>query len=168
MGYTIDLQYTVTTKDYSFAGLEAVISSDISISRSDCIEIRINNPYEAAKSGVYKITIKLLKKINDILITPKFEKLENADIKIDGEHGDFNPEKGTYNLIIGRSFDLYFDPSDDWEFIYWKIYDEISGNEIQDGTYLTFKNRAQKNTSFIFNGIPVWLQSAPRLFLILQ
>ncbi len=154
VGYTIDLQYTVITKDYAFTGLEAVSSSDSSISRSDCIEIIINNPDEAAKSGVYKITIKLLKKINDILITPKFEKLENADIKIDGEHGDFNPEKGIYNLIIGRSFNLYFDPSDDWEFIYWKIYDEVSGNEIQDGTYLTFKNRAQKNTSFVFNGIP--------------
>ena len=154
VGYTINLQYTVTTKDYFFVGLEAVSSSDNSINRSDYVEIIINNPDEAAISGVYKITIKLLKKINDILITPKFEKLENADIKIDGEHGDFNPEKGTYNLIIGRSFNLYFDPSEDWEFIYWKIYDEVSGNEIQDGTYLTFKNRTQKNTSFVFKGLP--------------
>ena len=154
VGYTIDLQYTVTTKDYSFTGLEAVSSSDNSISRSEYIEIKINNPDEAAISGVYKITLKLLKSINDLLITPKFEKLENADIKIVGEHGDFSPEKGTYNLIIGRSFDLYFDPNDDWEFIYWKIYDEISGNEIPDGVYLTFKNRTQKNTSFVFKGLP--------------
>ena len=87
VGYTIDLQYTVTTKDYSFTGLEAVSSSDNSISRSEYIEIKINNPDEAAISGVYKITLKLLKSINDLLITPKFEKLENADIKIVGEHG---------------------------------------------------------------------------------
>ena len=154
VGYTIDLQYTVTTKDYYFSGLEAVSSSDNKISRSDYVEITIQNPEEAKNSGVYKINLKLLKGINDILITPKFEKLENADIKIDGSHGDFLPEKDTYNLIIGRTFSLSFDPTEDWEFIRWKIYDEESGVEIPDGTYLTFKNIAQKNTSFVFNGIP--------------
>ena len=154
IGYAIDLQFTVTTEDYYFLGLEAVSTSDSKTSRSDYVEITVQNPEEAKTTGVYKFTLKLLKGINDILITPKFEKLENADIKIDGSRGDFIPEKDTYNLIIGRSFNISFDPKDDWEFIRWKIYDEESGEEIPDGTYLTFKDIAKKNTSFVFNGVP--------------
>ncbi len=159
VGYTMDLQFTVTTEDYIFMGLDAVSSTDNVSDRSECIEFTINNQEEAEVSGVYKITLKLLKKANDLLIRPKFEKLANGDIEItnvnvEGIHGTFTPAKGVYNLIMGRSYEIAFDPDSDYEFIKWEIFDKNSGEKINDGTYLDFEDISSKKASFIFKGVP--------------
>ena len=159
VGYTMDLQFTVTTEDYIFMGLDAVSSTDNVSDRSECIEFTINNQEEAEVSGVYKITLKLLKKANDLLIRPKFEKLANGDIEItnvnvEGIHGTFTPAKGVYNLIMGRSYEIAFDPDSDYEFIRWEIFDKNSGEKINDGTYLDFEDISSKKASFIFKGVP--------------
>ena len=44
VGYSIDLQYTVTTIDYNFLGFEAVSSVDNQTSRDSFVEFTINNP----------------------------------------------------------------------------------------------------------------------------
>ncbi|MCR4900527.1 MAG: DUF6273 domain-containing protein [Treponema sp.] len=154
LGYTINLQFTVTTQDYMFMGLEAVSTNNPSESRSDCVEFNITNSQEAAINGIYKITVKLLKDTNDILIRPVFEKLKNADLKLACSHGTLKPEENTYNLIIGRSFDISFNAEEDWEFVRWQIYNEETKEEIQNGIYLEIADIKQKETSFIFKGVP--------------
>ena len=164
LGYTIDLQFTVTTEDYVFLGLEAVSTADNSVSRADCVEFTITNPEEAAKNNVYKITVKLVKEANDILIRPVFEKLENgdleisdfvvADVYVDGNHGTYSPAKGTYNLIMGRTFEVSFIPDSDYEFVNWEIFDKNTGNKIPNGTYIEFDDVSAKSTFFTFKGVP--------------
>lgn len=154
VGYTTYLQFTVTTEDYCFMGLEAVSTSDNSVSRGDFVEFTVTNEDEALTTGVYKITVKLLNEANDILIRPKFEKLSNADIKITGTDGEFTPAKGSYNLIVRRSFNISFSPYSDYEFIRWQIYDEKTGDEIPDGKYLLLNEADSKNTYFTFIGVP--------------
>lgn len=164
VGYSIDLQYTVTTIDYNFLGFEAVSSVDNQTSRDSFVEFTINNPEEAAETRTYKITVKLLKAANDIIIQPKFEKFENADYKLDwpynadlklkGTFGEFNPVKGVYNLICGRSYNISFDPEPDYEFIYWQVYDEVTGNVIPDGTYIQFTDVSKASAEFKFLGVP--------------
>ncbi|MBR4630984.1 MAG: hypothetical protein IKO57_11190 [Treponema sp.] len=128
--------------------------SDNATSRNDCVEFITNNEDEALSTGVYKITVKLLKEAADILIRPKFVKLTNADIKIDGTNGEFIPTKGTYNLIVGRKMELSFSPDSDYEFIRWQVYDENTDEEIQNGLYLAFDEPKEKNTFVTFKGIP--------------
>lgn len=96
VGYTIDLQFNADTSSCIFKTLEAVSTTDQSISRNDCVEFTQTEGND--KTGVYKITVKLLKEANDILIrpvctelpaisgiTPKFESAgceQNTSIKI--------------------------------------------------------------------------------------
>ena len=68
MGYTIELQFTVNTSDYIFRNLEAVSSSDTSKTRNNLVTFTQTEGNE--KTGVYKITLKLLEAANDILIRP--------------------------------------------------------------------------------------------------
>ena len=154
VGFTIELQFTVVTKDYSFEGLEAVSAKNNSVSREDCVLFMLNNPDEAESTGVYKYTVKLLKDESDILIRPKFEKLANANIKIDGTHGQFSPAKDTYNVIKGRNAAISFEPDSDYEFIRWQIYDEKTGEEIPNGIYIKLNNSADSDTTYMLTSIP--------------
>lgn len=68
VGYKLQVQYTVTTSDYIFEGLEAV-STDESESRADCVTFETVRSDE--QKGIYAINITLTKQKNDILIKPK-------------------------------------------------------------------------------------------------
>ncbi|MBQ9909292.1 MAG: hypothetical protein IJM48_05785 [Treponema sp.] len=69
VGYTIDLQFNVNSNDYIFKTLEAVSTKDNSISRAEYVEFTILEGDD--KNGTYKIRVKLLKELTDILIRPK-------------------------------------------------------------------------------------------------
>lgn len=68
VGYTTSVQFTVNQNDYKFNGLEAVSAKDPSVSYNSLVEFTTTEKDE--KNGTYKITIKLLKEANDILIRP--------------------------------------------------------------------------------------------------
>ena len=67
-GYTINLQFNLKTDSYIFKTLEAVSTTDNSVSRSSCVDFI---PVEKnSETGVFKYTVKLLKASDDILIRP--------------------------------------------------------------------------------------------------
>lgn len=68
VGYTTSVQFTVNQNDYKFNGLEAVSAKDPSVNYNSLVEFTTTEKDE--KNGTYKITIKLLKEANDILIRP--------------------------------------------------------------------------------------------------
>lgn len=72
VGYSIDLQFTLNTNFYGLKNpdtvLEAVSSKNNALSRADCVSFTVTDGNKI--SGVYKITVKLLKAASDILIRP--------------------------------------------------------------------------------------------------
>lgn len=70
LGFTIDLQFTMNKDDYVFHGFEAVCVNDPTQSRADCVEFTINKTESDPDKGIYKVTVKLVKAADDILIRP--------------------------------------------------------------------------------------------------
>ena len=70
LGFTTDLQFTMNTEDYVFHGFEAVCVNDTTQTRADCVEFKINEAESDPSKGIYKVTVKLLKAADDILIRP--------------------------------------------------------------------------------------------------
>lgn len=70
VGYEQSLQFAVNSADYIFFGLEAVCKTDVSSSRSDCVQF-VSVPSKADElRGLYTVNVKILKKTDDILIRP--------------------------------------------------------------------------------------------------
>ena len=70
LGFTTDLQFNMNKEDYVFHGFEAVCVNDPTQSRADCVEFKINEAESDPSKGIYKVTVKLLKAADDILIRP--------------------------------------------------------------------------------------------------
>lgn len=70
LGFTIDLQFTMNKDDYVFHGFEAVCVNDPTQSRADYVEFTINKTESDPDKGIYKVTVKLVKAADDILIRP--------------------------------------------------------------------------------------------------
>ena len=66
-GYDSQIQFSLNQDSYIFVEFKAVCNADSSISRADYIEI---GEVQNDKKGVYKATVKLLKKTDDIVIRP--------------------------------------------------------------------------------------------------
>ena len=66
-GYDSQIQFSLNQESYLFVEFKAVCNADSSISRADYIEI---GEVQNDKKGVYKATVKLLKKADDIVIRP--------------------------------------------------------------------------------------------------
>lgn len=64
-----EVQFTENKNGCIFLGLEAVCKTDPSISREDCVEIKTIS--KDSINGVYTYSVKVIKKVNDILIRPK-------------------------------------------------------------------------------------------------
>lgn len=70
LGYTIDIQFTVNSNDYVYAGMQAVSKSNPSLSRAEYIQFIDLSSEEEKENGNYKIRVKLLKISDDIMIIP--------------------------------------------------------------------------------------------------
>ena len=70
LGFTTDLQFTMNKADYVFHGFEAVCVNDPTQSRADCVEFTFNQTESDPDRGIYKVSVKLLKAADDILIRP--------------------------------------------------------------------------------------------------
>ena len=68
IGYAIEVQYTVKKDQYIYKGLKAVSKSDPEKSLNDCVEFETIDSDDSR--GLYKVSIKLVKESNDILIIP--------------------------------------------------------------------------------------------------
>ena len=67
VGYSVEIVFNLKKDYYIFNGLKA-ISIDETESRDDCIEFTLNEEASDISKGIYKITAKLLKYANDIMI----------------------------------------------------------------------------------------------------
>ncbi len=70
VGYTVDIVFYLNKDYYVFKNLKAVSVTDESQSRDDCVEFTINEQESDIEKGLYRITAKLLKNVNDIMIKP--------------------------------------------------------------------------------------------------
>ncbi|MBR1536021.1 MAG: hypothetical protein IJ630_03690, partial [Treponema sp.] len=156
VGYTIDLQFTLNKESYIFKGLEAVSTgSGTVLSEEDVLFTILESDDEA---GIYKVNVRVLKEINDILIRPKCTLIENAVVTIT------KSEKGTENIspadgtkvqsFINRSYSVSFSPDDDYEFIRWELYDIKTGSSITNGTYVKLEDPAQPSTNYSVIQVP--------------
>lgn len=68
VGYAFDLVFTLNKDKYSFAGFEAVSSSDNVTSRADCVSFEEQDYNE--ETGVYTVSVRILTEQEDILIRP--------------------------------------------------------------------------------------------------
>jgi hypothetical protein len=75
LGYSIDVQYTVKKDQYIFKGLKAVDKNDNTKPLNDYVEFESIDSDDAR--GIYKVSIKLVKESNDILIVPECEPVPN-------------------------------------------------------------------------------------------
>lgn len=71
INFTVDVQFQANLTDYVYHGLEAVSSTDNSVSREDYVEFTDIGTETERNNGLHKIRIKLLKQSDDILIRPK-------------------------------------------------------------------------------------------------
>lgn len=77
LGYSIEVQFTVKKDLYIYKGLKAVSKSDETKSMSSYVEFTQTDGDDTR--GVYKITIKLVKESDDILIMPDCTLLPSID-----------------------------------------------------------------------------------------
>ena len=109
-GFEAQFQFSLNQDDYIFEEFQALCNTDSSISRADYVEFtEIKND----NKGVYKVTIKLLKKANDIVIRPKCIALPKIlEITPKSESGTCDqdtPIKITFNKPVNP--DSFFDDS---------------------------------------------------------
>lgn len=76
VGYSITVQFNVKKDAYIFKGLKAVNASDTDLSMDDCVEFQVTDHDD--QKGIYKVSIKLLKEANDILIVPDCTVIPNV------------------------------------------------------------------------------------------
>lgn len=155
VGYTIDLQFTLNKENYIFKGLEAVSTSTNTILTSEDVLFTLVEADE--ESGVYKVNVRVLKEITDLLIRPKWELIQNASITISGSKGKMSPASGTLvQSFINKSYSISFEPDTDYEFIRWQIYDKSknSENEIENGTYITLADAENESTTYTLTALP--------------
>ena len=70
VGYTIDVQFSLTSKGYVYTGMKAVSKSNSTVSRSEYVKFTDLSTEEEKQAGNYKLQIKLQKKCDDIMIKP--------------------------------------------------------------------------------------------------
>ena len=70
LGFTTELQFNLNKDDYILHGFEAVNVNAEDQSRSDCVNFTINKAESDEQRGIYKVSVKLLKPVDDILIRP--------------------------------------------------------------------------------------------------
>ncbi|MBR0486371.1 MAG: Ig-like domain-containing protein, partial [Treponema sp.] len=68
VGYDTEVQFTLNQDSYVFEKLEAVVRNSPETSRSESVQF--TEVESDAKKGIYKINVKVLKQVNDIMIRP--------------------------------------------------------------------------------------------------
>lgn len=63
VGYTIDFQFSLTSKGYVYTGMKAVSKSNSTVSRSEYVKFTDLSTEEEKQAGNYKVQIKLQKKM---------------------------------------------------------------------------------------------------------
>ena len=65
-----------------------------------------------------------------------------------------SPAGGEVQKKLTDKFSLHFEPSTDCEFVSWKVMDSVTGNEFQNGEYLTLDSIFDAETSCTFTKEP--------------
>ncbi|MBQ5999451.1 MAG: hypothetical protein IJL70_08280, partial [Treponema sp.] len=68
VGYDTEVQFTVNQESYVFEKLEAVVRNSPETSRTESVQF--TEVESDAKKGIYKINVKVLKQVSDIMIRP--------------------------------------------------------------------------------------------------
>lgn len=127
---------------YKFQKWEATCTDPLS--ENDSISNYI--VFEDETSLETNVTFK--KGLKNIVIRPVCPAIPDAQVKIDGDNGNFSPSKGVYTKKAGSITSVIFDAQTDYEFIRWQIVDEETGTEIPNGKYLLLENPTESRTNF--------------------
>ena len=68
VGYDTEVQFTVNQESYVFEKLEAVVRNSPETSRNESVQF--TEVESDAKKGIYKINVKVLEQVSDIMIRP--------------------------------------------------------------------------------------------------
>ena len=76
-------------------------------------------------------------------------------IKYSGKNGIVKSPAGSeISKKVTDTFTLSFDPIGDYEFVYWQITDDATGQELQNGEYLKIESELKSETSCTFVKAP--------------
>ena len=89
-----------------------------------------------------------------ITITPDVRTIPYAVIKLDGQHGKFNPAKDDYSVREGSVNSLGFETDSDYGFICWKVFNAQTQTEIPNQSYITFEDASKENTTYTLVNAP--------------
>ena len=89
-----------------------------------------------------------------ITITPIVSTIPVATIKLDGQHGKFNPVKADYEIKEGGVNSIGFEPDTEYGFISWKVYNAQTGKEIINQNYISFEDAFKENTTYTLVSVP--------------
>ncbi len=151
LGFTTDLQFTMNTEDYFFHGFEAVCVNDTSQSRADCVEFTINESESDPSKGIYKVTVKLLKAADDILIRPVCV-LIPAVVSYEPESKSPNYMNTQIHIHFNKSMNPLNVLEKDQNGKYKNISIMYSGEDILDMFEVPFLDSSKTNLTFIPKG----------------
>ena len=89
-----------------------------------------------------------------ITITPDVRPIPVSKIKLDGEHGKFNPAKDTYDIKEGSVNNIGFEADNDYCFVCWKVYNAQTGDELTNQNYIKFEDAKNSNTTYTMEKTP--------------
>ena len=153
---TFDLKFE-PNDDFTFVGWQA---SSVDLPSGAKISDYIT--FEDERSPETKATFH--KALTNLVIMAVCPALPSVDFVLTGNNGKFSPPKDTYTCIQSHSYNLSFEPDNDWEFIYWKIYDSTTGTEIPNGQYIQIDNVYESTTTYSLAQVPL----DPQLKLTIQ
>lgn len=146
---TFDVKFE-PAKDYAFYKWEATsVDLPAGANINDYIE------FENALLPETKVTFK--KALSNIVIKATCPHLPYTNITITGNNGKFSPSKGTYACIDTYSYQLTFDPDNEYQFIRWEIFaNQTEGPDviIDNGTYIKIADINNPETTYSFVSVP--------------
>ena len=137
-------------KDHAFYKWQA---SSVDLPAGESIDDYIE--FENALLPETKVTFK--KSLSNIVIKATCPHLPYTNLTITGNNGKFSPSKGTYACIDTYSYQLTFDPDNDYEFVRWEVYTKpAEGPEtiIDNGTYIKIADINNPDTTYNYVAAP--------------
>ena len=168
-GRSLKLRFKLTSGDFYFRGWKVEVEDQqISYEQSDFKDENLSSlglsvSYDDNESAYGYEELTKIAQVNitvnnfyekTIVISPVVVPIPTASVTIDGSNGKFSPIQGTY-IKKEKIFEtLSFDPDGDYEFLRWQIYNENTGDELNNADYITIKDLTSERTSFAVVRVP--------------
>ena len=130
-GYSIDVQFTLNSKDYVYRGMKAISKTNENKDLSDYVQFTDKSTELEKDNGIYKVQIKLIKASNDIMIRPDCVLIP----KVVSIAPAFSPQGFEQDEIIKISFNKPVDPKTFEDFQALSIYSDTE--DLKDSYFST-------------------------------